>query len=396
MHELTNSELDSVIDTAKESRENSVDMAKYQDEVQINPDAELEEDVDFIDADIENIGDNTSEPSNINILNIESASASEATRTVVKNNFNLSDEDSFKIFDIIKNLKTPGYSVYNNLPDDLKKIIDDVLKKNNVATTISNREMYARNVMDEIIRDSGIEQTFIDLEEALDEALNIPSIVDLYSEHTREVMEEKIPEMIEKIKDTEPENAQKLADIKEAFTKSYTFSRAIEGFNASFIRKAIRRYELEFRNSLRNFNYKNRESTFKMCDALEMPTVLKNILIDEPIRIYNGYTEIGKRVPEVISRLIELKISEVDIQKFCILITKTAMSLDASNIIDASYMYYLIKNIVVLKASNEAKTSFAIELINNICNVIVYIRDEEAKYESTNIHKSKHGKKLRK
>ena len=48
-----------------------------------------------------------------------------------------------------------------------------------------------------------------------------------------------------------------------------------------------------------------------------------------------------------------------------------------------------MKNIIVLKHSNEAKTEFAAELISNICDTITFIRDKEAEFNAANMDKSK-------
>jgi hypothetical protein len=58
-------------------------------------------------------------------------------------------------------------------------------------------------------------------------------------------------------------------------------------------------------------------------------------------------------------------------------------------------MYYLVRNIIALKHTKEAKTDFAVELINNICDTIVFIRDKEDEFNASNMHKSKSSKKLR-
>ena len=404
MTELTDKNIEEITKVAKETRENAIDMAKIASETCVDENADLEEvsieDEEYYDPDIDNIASSIDEPmtnSEVSIFDVDTASGSQAALSIAKSNLELSEEDAVVMLDIIRNINTPNYSVFDHLPDSLKAIIISGLENNSTATTKNNKESFARAIIDEMIHDSGIEEAFIDLEDSLNQALNMPSIVDLYSEHTREVMEVKIPEMIERIKDAEPENAKRLEDIKNAFVESYTFSRAINSFNtASFIRKAVRRFDYEFKNSLRNFNYKNRESTFKMCDATEMPNALEMILISGPRTADEYNKKFNRPNPEITNRILDMNITDTDIKKFCILITKSAMQLDVSSISDSAYMYYLIKNIVVLKVANEGKTDFAIELINNICNVIAYIRDEEAKYESTNIHKPKHGKKLRK
>ena len=82
-----------------------------------------------------------------------------------------------------------------------------------------------------------------------------------------------------------------------------------------------------------------------------------------------------------------------DIYKFAILLCKHCENLDPTNVVDASYMYYLVRNIIALKYTNETKTDFSAQLINNICNVIVFIRVKESEFNESNLVKSKSSKK---
>ena len=59
------------------------------------------------------------------------------------------------------------------------------------------------------------------------------------------------------------------------------------------------------------------------------------------------------------------------------------MNMNPDNLEDAAYMYYSLKNITMLNLTNETKTAFASELINNICDVIQYIRDKEAEFNAS-------------
>ena len=59
------------------------------------------------------------------------------------------------------------------------------------------------------------------------------------------------------------------------------------------------------------------------------------------------------------------------------------MNMDPGNILDAAYMYYALKNITMLNLTNETKTDFAAELINNICDIIEFIREKEAEFNAS-------------
>ena len=123
-------------------------------------------------------------------------------------------------------------------------------------------------------------------------------------------------------------------------------------------------------------------------DATEMPSALTSVLIINPLSNVTENDTLKKR-------LIDMKITDIDIKKFCVLITKTCEGKDSTNVMDAAYMYYLLRNIITLKLTHEAKTDFAVELINNICDVITFIRNKEADLNATNLDKPKSAKKLR-
>ena len=406
VHKATNAMLDKdteilsdIIEVAKAEREANpdADMEKIAASVEVNPEAELEsrrvtvptgadenaidliakevEDMPSVDIDIFDAADPEKVDAAIENLTTENA----------KENFNLSDEETMVFMDIIHNFNKPGYRVYNNLPDSVKVIVDTLMRQNGIA--IKHREEVARTILKEMISDAGVEQAFVDFEKSLNEALNMPSIVDMYTEHTRETMEVRIPEMIEKIKDIAPEKAETLQAVKDQFTKAYTLSETYKIYEANNqVRKAVRRYENEYKKSLYRLNYINQDSTFKFNDAMEMPVALTKVLITDPSLPAIEETTLR-------ARLREMKINEVDIKKFCILIALTCAS-DSKELLNAAYTYYMIRNIITLKHTQEVKTDFAVELINNICDVIAFIRDKEAYLHATNLDKSEPAKKL--
>lgn len=314
--------------------------------------------------------------------------AAEAAR----DNYNLSEEEMMNMVDLImKFRKDPNYPVFKNLPEIMKQSVRELAMSNGIPANGWNR--LARMVLEEFVADSNFDATFVDLQKAIDDALNIPSLTDMYSEHTKNVMDKYIPEMAERIKDEAPDKAERLLAVKEAFTKSYTFSFAKESYDSnSRVRKSIRRWETELDKVIDSFNFNNDKSNFRMNDAKELPIVLEHILISEPNLTAKMYKENNEEVPQKYIDLINMKITKEDIAKFCILVCKSCMNYNPHEIIDASYMYYLLKNIIMLKHTQEAKTDFAVELISNICDTITFIRNKEAEHNES-LDKSKLSKK---
>lgn len=398
MNELTNKELDSIVEAAKESRNDDNDMLKIKEELDGTDDNSeiVKSSISTpIDSEISDI--NTAECSESDSLDMDLFSgeinmdniSESALMSKAKNELELTDDEVMCILNIISEMqKDPHYPVYKNMPDKLKDMVNSVAATNGLPKSQINA--VARMIMLEFINDSEIESIFIDLEKSINEALKIPSIMDLYTEHTQKIMLESIPKAIEEIKDIDPEKANMLSRVKEAFDNSYTFSKAKEEYEKnSRLRKCVRKHEQWFAKSLDEFNYRNEKSNFKMNDVRELPSVLTHILIDEPKLTANSYKQYGDEPPENVKRILDLGIAHDDIHKLCVLLCKSCENLNSKDVIDAAYMYYMMKNIIILKLTNEAKTDFAAELINNICDTIVFIRNKEAEFNATNMDKSK-------
>lgn len=403
-NKLTDEQLDAVVAAAEADNNNQ--MQELKETVEVNPDAPLEAasvEVDLETNEIDLIAKQLDSDLDIDLFDaadpekLEQVS-SEKVASSIKSSLDLSDDEAYDFIKLVNDFrKDPNNTkVYANLPEKIKNLVNNLLLEGKID--ISHREDVARTILMEFMGNAEVDAAFVDLEKSLNEALQIPSIVDMYSEHTREVMEKNIPEMIEKIKDDEPEKAEMLAKVKDAYTRSYTFETVKQKYVESTpVRKVVRKHDIEFRHSLDNFNEMNSTTRFKMHDVFEVPNVLTKILCIDPMEQYTFYTANDMEVPESVQKLINFKVTDADIQKFCVLITTSCGNLNANDIIDASYMYYMTKNIIMLKHTQEAKTSFAAELINNICDVIALIRDKEAEFYAANPHlvKSKSSKKSR-
>lgn len=398
MHELTDNQLNEILETAGEARKNSeaIDMQDVKNSVDVDIEAELDKEIiegkiddstDLVSATVEKYPE-----ADVSLFDLDGDQIVQNTDELPKNeiaeaarnNYDLSDEEVLKLLDVMSNMKKDNnYPIYKNLPEKLKDVIKEIALKNGIPA--SNFNMLARMIMNEFVDDANLQSAFIDLEKALNDALKIPSVVDIYTDHIKTVMEENIPAMIEEIKDDYPEKAKLLGDVRERFIKSYTYELAKESYeNNARIRKAVRRYDMEIKRALDDFNFKNEKSNFKMNDVREMPDVLVHILIEEPKTIKDE-----EDCPEYVQKAIDSKITEADIKKFCVMLCKSCENMDAKSLLDATYMYYMMKNIIVLKYSKETKTAFAAELINNICDTIIFIRNKEAEFNATNMVKPK-------
>ena len=416
---LSDLDIENIVNTAESAvPEGAVDIRKIETEVEVDPDAELvtgeaivndrgyvigdaptEDDgmdeIDRIAASFENC------TANVSLFDVEDGTTSvvdeeaviEQTANTAKETFDLSDEEVFQMVNVLNNMRSnPKYPVYANLPNKLQLVISKLAYENKVPVERLND--ISRAMLEELVNEAGIDNTLIDLEKALDEALNIPSIMDMYTEHTRDVMENILPKTVENIRDEFPEKAEKLESLKRAFTASCDFSWAKDAYNSNArLRKAIRKSEAEHKRAIEMFNYMNEKSNFKMNDATNMIPVLAKVLITDPNLSYNMHVDSGEDVPEDVLKLYDMGITDDDIKKFCILVCKSCENKNANDVTDAAYMYYLVRNIIALRHTNEAKTGFAVELINNICDTITFIRDKECEFNESNMVESKSTKK---
>ena len=422
MSELTNNQIDEIVKSAESSvHDGVIDMRDVKDSVVVNEDAPLEvaegaignsglieattgtskeefDGLDEIDRIAKQFEDATADVSLFDVENgatnpVNEEKVINAVASDMKENLHLSDESVLQLIEVMSMMrKDPKYPVFKNLPAEVKALITKLALENNADPSMMD-EM-SRMLLNEFLSSAGMEQSLIDLESALNEALKIPSVMDMYSDHIRYVMETKIPEVVEEIKDTDPEKADMLNEVKRMFTLSYTYGLARDSYlSDSKLRKAVRRHKVEFKRSIDLFNYQNEKSNFKMNDASHVPGVLTELFLVAPHRDAAMYENAGESIPEDITKLIDMNITTTDIEKFCILIFRSCRGFDAMAIDCAAYMYYLVRNIIALRHTKEAKTAFAAELINNICNTITFIRDKESEFNESNMDKSKSAKK---
>lgn len=388
---LTDDQLDAIVTAATESNDGKMINIKSSTEIELEAELEsaivtniLTGDTAITEGYVQKVIDNSGEiPEHSLIPKVESNSDNP-----------MSEEEMLTFIELISKYKNDRtYPVYKNMPESMKQTVREIAFKNRIPSTEWNH--IAAMILEEFISDSKIDQAFVDLEKEIDKALEMPSVVDMYSEHTKNVMETYIPEMAEKIKDEFPDKSARLLAIRDAFTRSYTFSFAKESYDTNArVRKMIRRWDREKDKVLDGFNYLNSKSNFKMNDVTQIPQILSDILINEPRQIIDMHKKSNEEVPERYQKIFDMRISTEDITKFCILICESCKNLNPDDILDAAYMYYMIKNIIVLKHTKEAKTEFAIELINNICDIISFIRNKEDEFNES-MDKSKSGKKHR-
>lgn len=276
----------------------------------------------------------------------------------------LSDKEANAILDaILTYRRDPKANVFNMLPLSMKTVINNICANNNIP--ITQRNSVAKTMLDQILKEAEQDQEFVDIDKALDKAMRIPSLIDVYNDYSVETMDEKIPAMADAIRETDPERAEMLEEVNRRFNYAINYAELKEQFdNKASIRKAMRRDYLKWHKMAELVNFINQDTEFKMPDAKMLGGILSKVLLEEE----------------------NTDIEEKDVFKFLVLVFKSIDKYrDQTNILNAAYIYYLLKNIMMLNYVNDkAKGSFSVELISNIKTMIYYIRVREAEFNALN------------
>lgn len=278
----------------------------------------------------------------------------------------ISDEDALGLLDIMTAYKKDkNMSVYNKLPEGIKSQVKQICMSANIP--MSNANMVAKMMLDEMITETATDQTFIDFEKSINEAMKIPSMIDLYEEHVGETMSEKLPAMANAIKDEDPAKAEMLLSIADQYEAARDYSKMKETFDTNTrIRKLMRRDYSKWKRFAEELNYQNENSKFRMPDATTLYPILTKVITNDEDNDIDG----------------------IYVQKFLTLLFLSCSNLHKDELVDAAYIYYLLKNISMLNYINDssAKTAnaFSVELISNIKSLIYYIMAKEEEFYASN------------
>lgn len=290
---------------------------------------------------------NETEPIPLEDITSEMILNSDDLARAAKNNlaeFKLDDAEVLEMIKLIERYKAgDNFSVYNALPQKMKTSILNQASSMGVFDQ-SKINFMAKTMMETFIDEMKMDNAYIDFEKSLKETLAIPSIVDLYSNYIREVMEDKLLEKVAKLEEFgEADKAASLQKVSEAFTDTYTFRRVFE-FLSRPSRPLTRLPKdiVNYNKFYSDFIYKFKESKFKIPDLKDIIPVMQ------------------KKFPE--QSMDKLKM-------FSNMLWHTFSELDATNIADNSYIYFTLKNIIILAFVDEDKTEYSQQIIDNINRV---------------------------
>lgn len=277
----------------------------------------------------------------------------------------ISDEATYKILNIILKLKNGENipNLYNELPEEIKTQVQKLA----IESGISTNNM-AKMVMETFISQVNIDKEIIDFQTAMNNTLDIPDILDMYTEHIRDTMEIKTLESADRLEEGgEKDKANLLRQVSKAFTDSYTFTSLLNFlYTDKKAKKRIDKDVKDYKNFCWSFDYNNQNSRFAINSSYDILPTLERLFEEDE------------------------SITSDDIKKFVILFCKRCEGLNCNDVVDAAYMYYSIKNIITLNYIEELKTDFSKTILNNVKSVILAILEEE---ENHNERAIKRGRK---
>jgi hypothetical protein len=254
-------------------------------------------------------------------------------------------------------------NVYHEMIPSMKARVSKVCLDSGIP--LENVNMVARYMMDQFLSTASEDEEFEDIEDAINKAMKIPSMVDMYMEHINDTMDIKLPAMAEGMKEREPEKAESLLKIRDEYNASFLFTRLRHMYDSNTrLRKIVRRdyTDRDVDRMAADVNYINSTTKFKMPDCTLIPNIIRNIVATR------GF---GDKDPVDMSYLIN---------KFCVLLFGAASYLKLDELNDAAFYYYSIKNISMMAYVGDKLSDFSAELISNMMITMYYIDRKEAEF----------------
>jgi hemerythrin superfamily protein len=251
----------------------------------------------------------------------------------------LTDEEAMQIYSVAQKAKADSsFNVVAALP---KRLYDNIVLNCRAigvrgSSAINN---YARMLISQLIEEMALNKDCKIFESEMENAMAFPEIVDMYAEHTRNLME---VDMINMAQNSNDETAKKLwLETSKAYTDAYTFERQLKLLeDDAFIRrleKKIKRFE-------------------RLCDDFDF-------VMNKSILKTNSLKSMLDELPYV------LKVNEWQCKAFIVMLAEVSKSISADNKPGIWFMYSSMRNIVTLARTGKTKTKFSTECIDHLKNL---------------------------
>lgn len=294
----------------------------------------------------------------INGINANTISMEEISKSVSESIPDLDPTDIAAMLNVAKRYKDgEHFNVYDALP---KKIQQGIMTQA-VDSGLDKKQMnlFAKLFIEEFCSDIfnvTMEKEAIDFNQALQQALDIPDITQLYEDYIKDKMEVELMNKAKELEVDFPAGAEILRTCSTSFTESYKFTRQRAALTGKVRRKLYK--DNAFYNRFCNeFNHANKNSKFKIPDIYEFGRVL------------------DKLAPTI-------GITSDDVLALVILTAKTCINYNSSDTASATFMYYTLRNVmniehhrgVINNSSKPVFSDFDQEIINNIVSLVTEMR----------------------
>jgi len=267
----------------------------------------------------------------------------------------ISTDEASILFGIMNEFRTnPKLDVYAALPTSIRNLINKQTADFGL-TTLPEIKKFAGIMVGEMVKEMNLDKEFSDFQTNLSKELEIPSIMDMYAEHTKSMMEDGLEGKAKALEESNPEKAAYIRSISKAYKDSYTLDRQKEllATNATIITKMGKNTTKLFTRICDHFDYKMSKSQFRINKISEVIKALQCIL---PIN-----DDMAKR--------------------YVVLLCKVCENYSIDKVDEVAFMYYSVNNIISLAyVSTDKATAFSTEVISNINALIELISDKDAEH----------------
>ena len=271
----------------------------------------------------------------------------------------------FKTFMDVLNRYRKGekFSYYNALPESIKKQVDNIIGYAEIgfATVKEARNYLVCSIFDQVIQDNYTNTMFMDLNKSIEESYkqlydDTKDQFSSYNNNQRDMIEHKFLEEADKIEKDEPEKAENLRNMSKMFTESYTYDEMYKLYENTGKLK-VKKIEIDkFKRTCSEWCAKYKDHKFIINNVYDIYPVIKSE--------FEGYDY-----------------DDDTIKKFVVVFIKYTRNMNPDNLSEHTFMFYFIKNILLLKYHNEEdknEKEFCDKVRYNINKFLTLIVEKDA------------------
>lgn len=258
--------------------------------------------------------------------------------------YDIPDNEAMVLLELIQKFRMNDTTIkyYDELPPSVKRMAD--------ATRMScpykmSKESSATFLIKNFINDAAFARVVDDYTNDMATLMNEMHL------DFQNIIHESLDDMmknIDKIKESNPEQAEKLEKLQNTYKDAISFNKQLEYLDGGISLKKLNKWANRFRDECFYFNKKvssdaNKASGIKFVDIGTLVPTIKNAL--------NGFTEL-------------------EIQRFIIVFIRSTINMDMNDINNTYYVYSAISSIDSFRFNSTFDTELGKELFENIAKVI--------------------------